>query len=160
VRSPPGTAIRGRALKFTVVDLGRDYPGRISDFADARNSFIKDLPNGEYVLFVDSDEEAPKMLLDYIGSLTPQFPYYWVRRIELVNNKYVPVFNPNYNGKLCSNKIRFIGRVHEMITPREPHGVIDIPIIHNHSGPASYSGSAQSMIKLGLLKVREVVRGW
>jgi hypothetical protein len=160
VRSPLGTAIRGKALKFTVVDLGRDYPGRISDFADARNSFIKDLPNGEYVLFVDSDEEAPKMLLDHISSLKPQFPYYWVRRIELVNNKYVPVFNPNYNGKLCSNKIRFIGRVHEMITPREPHGVIDIPIIHNHSGLASYSGGAQSMIKLGLLKVREVVRGW
>ena len=155
-----GTTIGGRALKFTVVDLGRDYPGRISDFADARNSFIKNLPDREYVLFVDSDEEAPKMLLDYVGTLKPQFPYYWVRRIELVNNKYVPVFNPNYNGKLCSNKVRFIGRVHEIITPREPHGVIDIPIIHNHSGPASYSGGAQSMLKLGLLKVREVVRGW
>jgi len=160
MRSPLGTTIRGRALKFTVVDLGRDYPGHISDFADARNSFIKDLPDGEYVLFVDRDEEAPKMLLNYIRSLKPQFPYYWVRRIELVNNKYVPVFNPNYNGKLCSNKIRFIGRVHEMIAPREPHGMIDIPIIHNHSGPTSYSGGAQSKIKLGLLKVREVVRGW
>jgi hypothetical protein len=151
---------RRRALKFTVVDLGRDYPGHISDFAEARNSFIKDLPDGEYVLFVDSDEEAPEMLLDYIGRLKPQFPYYWIRRVELVNNRYVPVFNPNFNGKLCSNGIRFVGRVHEMITPREPHGVIDIPIIHNHSGPASYSGGAQSMLKLGLLKVREVVRGW
>jgi hypothetical protein len=147
-------------LKFTIVDLGRDYSGQISDFADARNSFIKDLPDGEYVLFVDSDEEAPKMLLDYIGRLKPQFPYYWIRRVELVNNRYVPVFNPNYNGKLCSSKVRFVGRVHEMIIPREPHGVIDIPIIHNHTGPASYSGGAQTKVKLGLLKVREVVRGW
>jgi len=147
-------------LKFRVIDLGRDYPGHITDFADARNSFVKDLLDDEYLLFVDSDEEAPKMLLDYIGKLKPQFPYYWVRRIELVNNKYVPVFNPNYNGRLCSNRVRFIGRVHEMIIPREPHGVIDIPIIHNHTGPASYRGGAQSGLKLGLLKVREVVRGW
>ena len=100
------------------------------------------------------------MLLDYIGRLKPQFPYYWVRRIELVNNKYVPIFNPNYNGRLCSNRVRFIGRVHEMIIPREPHGLIDIPIIYNHTGPASYRGEAQSGLKLGLLKVREVVRGW
>ena len=147
-------------MKFRVIDLGRDYPGHITDFADARNSFVKDLPDDEYLLFVDSDEEAPKMLLDYIGRLKPQFPYYWVRRIELVNNKYVPVFNPNYNGKLCSNRVRFIGRVHEMIIPREPHGVIDIPIIHNHTDPASYTGGAQSGLKLGLLKVREVVREW
>ena len=147
-------------MKFRVIDLGRDYPGHITDFADARNSFVKDLLDDEYLLFVDSDEEAPKMLLDYIGRLKPQFPYYWVRRIELVNNKYVPVFNPNYNGRLCSNRVRFIGRVHEMIIPREPHGVIDIPIIHNHTGQASYTGGAQSGLKLGLLKVREVVRGW
>jgi len=147
-------------LKFRVIDLGRDYPGHITDFADARNSFVKDLLDDEYLLFVDSDEEAPKMLLDYIGRLKPQFPYYWVRRIELVNNKYVPVFNPNYNGRLCSNRVRFIGKVHEMIIPREPHGVIDIPIIHNHTGQASYTGGAQSGLKLGLLKVREVVRGW
>ena len=147
-------------MKFRVIDLGRDYPGHITDFADARNSFVKDLLDDEYLLFVDSDEEAPKMLLDYIGRLKPQFPYYWVRRIELVNNKYVPVFNPNYNGKLCSNRVRFIGKVHEMIIPREPHGVIDIPIIHNHTGQASYTGGAQSGLKLGLLKVREVVRGW
>ena len=147
-------------LKFRVIDLGRDYPGHITDFADARNSFVKDLPDDEYLLFVDSDEEAPKMLLDYIGKLKPQFPYYLVRRIGLGNNKYVPVFNPNYNGRLCSNRVRFIGRVHEMIIPREPHGVIDIPIIHNHTGPASYGGGAQSGLKLGLLKVREVVRGW
>jgi len=33
-------------------------------------------------------------LLDYIGRLKPQFPYYWVRRIELVNNKYVPESPP------------------------------------------------------------------
>lgn len=147
-------------MKFTVVDLRRDYPGHISDFADARNTFLKNLPDQEYVLFVDSDEEAPKMLLDYLEGLKPQFPYYWVRRVELVNNRYVPVFNPNFNGKLCSNKVRFVGRIHEIIVPREPHGVIDIPIIHNHTGQASYSGGAQSRLKLGLLKVREVVRGW
>lgn len=143
-----------------MVDLRRDYPGHISDFADARNTFLKNLPDQEYVLFVDSDEEAPKMLLDYLEGLKPQFPYYWVRRVELVNNRYVPVFNPNFNGKLCSNKVRFVGRIHEIIVPREPHGVIDIPIIHNHTGQASYSGGAQSRLKLGLLKVREVVRGW
>jgi hypothetical protein len=47
-----------------------------------------------------------------------------------------------------------------MIVPREPHGSIDIPIIHYHHGPSSYSGGGQSRIKLGLLKVREVVGGW
>jgi hypothetical protein len=83
-----------KALKFTIVDLGRDYPGNISDFAEARNSFVKNLLYEEYESFVDSDEEAPKMLLDYIGRLKPQFPYYWVRRIELANNKYVPSSQP------------------------------------------------------------------
>ncbi|HEV2120279.1 MAG TPA: hypothetical protein VGS11_09285 [Candidatus Bathyarchaeia archaeon] len=37
-------------MKFSVVDLGRDYSGHISDFAEARNSFIKDLPDNEYSL--------------------------------------------------------------------------------------------------------------
>ena len=47
-------------LKFRVIDLGRDYPGHITDFADARNSFVKDLRDDEYLLFVDKDEEAPR----------------------------------------------------------------------------------------------------
>jgi hypothetical protein len=47
-----------------------------------------------------------------------------------------------------------------MIIPREPHGVIAIPITHNHTGPASYTGGAESGLMFGLLKMREVVRGW
>jgi len=47
-------------LKFRIIDLGRDYPGHITDFADARNSFVKDLRDDEYLLFVDKDEEAPR----------------------------------------------------------------------------------------------------
>ena len=111
-------------------------------------------------MFADSYEEAPKMLLDYLAKLKPQFPYYWVRRVELSNYRYVTVLNPNYNGILCSNKVRFVGGVHEMISPREPHGLVDIPVIHNHCSPTKYSGRAQSRVKLALLKVIEVVRGW
>jgi hypothetical protein len=45
-------------LKFTSVDLGRNYAGHIRDFAEVRNFFIKDLPHIEYVLLADSHEEV------------------------------------------------------------------------------------------------------
>jgi hypothetical protein len=40
--------------------MEQDYPGRIT----ARNSFVKDLPDEKYLMFVNSDKEAPKMLLN------------------------------------------------------------------------------------------------
>jgi hypothetical protein len=47
-----------------------------------------------------------------------------------------------------------------MIIPREHYGMIDIPIVHDDTGPASYARGTQSGLLLGLLKKRDVVRGW
>lgn len=127
-------------MKFEVIYLGRDYEGKITDFSEARNSFLETLDDDEYVLFVDDDEEAPQLLLRYISKLKPQYPYYWVRKVELHNNRYIPQFNPHFDSRLISNKVRFFGRVNERIRPKNPHGIIDIPIIHNHTGPATWTG--------------------
>jgi hypothetical protein len=152
-------------VEFSTVDLGRQYPGKIDDFARARNSFLENLPDNHYVLFVDSDEEAPLMLLDHIKRLEPEHPYYWVRRIELSNDNYFAGCNPNFKPALVSSRVRFTNRIHEKIVPKNPHGIIQIPIIHNHRGTRQYDGI--SRLRAGRLghywqgakKMVEVARG-
>jgi len=118
-----------------VVRLGTDYLGKIDDFSAARNSFLS---KHEWVLFIDNDEEASVMLVNYLNQLDPQFPYYWIRRINLHNGRYREAWNPDFAPRLVSNRVKFAGRVHEKITPKDPHGIIDYPIIHNHLGPFTY----------------------
>ncbi len=150
-------------MKYKVVCLGRDYEGRFTDFSEAKNSFIENLPDNEYVLFVDSDEEAPQILLRYLDRLKPLYPYYWVRKVELHNNRYIPQFNPHFDSRLISNRVRFFGRVNERAKPKNPHGVIDIPIVHNHIGPQKWTGHSYQYLPyyrywMGIKKMVEVVR--
>jgi hypothetical protein len=118
-------------LEYKIVKIGRDYDAKIDDFAEARNSFLS---RYDWVLFVDDDEEASDMLLSYLDQLIPSFPYYWIRRINLHDGRYRGAWNPDFAPRLVSNKVRFEGRVHERIVPKDPHGIIDFPIIHNHIG--------------------------
>ncbi len=122
-----------------MISLGRDYHGKITDFAEARNSFLEKLPDDQWVLFIDDDAEASKMLLSFLDSFNPprNARYYSIRTINLFNNEYQPLLNPFFWRVLVSNKARYIGKVHEKI-PGEPTGLIDLPIIHNHKGPVSY----------------------
>ena len=115
--------------------MGTDYSGKIEDFAAARNSFLS---RSEWVLFIDNDEEASGMLLNYLDKLEPKFPYYWIRRVNLHNGKYREAWNPDFAPRLVSSRVKFIGRVHEKVVPRDPHGIIDFPIIHNHLGSFEY----------------------
>src|SRR5262249_3993285 len=104
------------------------------------------------------------MLLRYAEHLEPRYPYYWVRRLNLLNGTYQPVWNPEYSGRLVSNKVRYAGAVHERVVPRDPHGIIDFPIIHNHIGASTYANFwYQNLpvyrIFLAGKKAMEVVRG-
>jgi len=90
------------------------------------------------VLFIDNDEEASEMLLSYLSQLEPKYPYYWIRRINLHNGRYREAWNPDFAPRLVSNRVEFFGRVHERIRPKDPHGIIDFPIIHNHLGASTY----------------------
>ena len=154
-------------MKFRIVDLGRDFPGKITDFAKARNTFLEGLLDNEYVLFVEPDEEVPKMLLDYIASLKPQYPYYNIRRINLLDNRFVPLWNPGFVAKLCSNKVRFVRGVHEIAMPRTPCGWIDIPTIHNQLSTDSpypvkvprWYGTRLYRLLFVLFKLRDILRG-
>ena len=125
----------GQALKHETISLGRDYKGHIDDFAAARNYFLS---KHDWVLFIDDDEEACGMLLDYIERLNPKYPYYWIRRINLHNGRYRATWNPEYVPRLVSSKVKFVGLIHETVVPRKPHGTIDFPIIHNHTGGFAY----------------------
>lgn len=115
------------------------------------------------MLFLDDDEEASDMLLDYLSQLEPRFPYYWVRRLNLYNGKYRAIWNPELATRLVSNRVRYVGRVHERIVPKDPHGVIDYPIIHNHIGPTTYRNywyQSHPLYRfwIGVRKVMEVIR--
>ncbi len=99
-------------MKYKLVNLGKDYPGRIDDFAAARNYFLE---KHEWVLFIDDDEEACDMLLNHLATLEPKYPYYWIRRINLYKGKYRALWNPDFQSRLVSNKVKFIGRVHEKV---------------------------------------------
>jgi hypothetical protein len=142
------------------VSLRKDFKGTIDDFAAARNRFLLKY---EWVLFVDDDEEASEMLLNYLRQLVPRFPYYWVRRFNLWNGKYRGLWNPDFAPRLVSNNVRFVGRVHEKVVPRDPHGVIDFPIIHNHVGPSTYKNYWYQdhpiyRVWIGIKKAIEVAR--
>jgi hypothetical protein len=150
----------GSGLRYKIVNLGRDYQGKIDDFSAARNHFLSKY---EWVLFIDEDEEASDMLLDYVAKLEPRFPYYWIRRVNLHNGKYRAIWNPQLAPRLVSNKVRFVGRVHEKVVPKDPHGNIDFPIIHNHLGLFGYKNywyqdHPMYRIWTGVKKVIEVVR--
>lgn len=117
----------------------------------------------EWVLFVDDDEEACDMLLDYLNQVDPKFPYYWIRRINLANGRYRALWNPEYSPRLVSNRVKFVGDVHERVVPKEPHGIIDFPIIHNHRGGFAYRNYwyqdlPMYRLWLGVKKAIEVVR--
>lgn len=153
-------------MRWRIVNLESEYDGRIDSFSDARNSFIKQLRRHEYVLFLANDEEAPFMLRKLIDRLTPTYPYYWIRRVNLLQNRWMPAWNPEYSPQLVSNKVRFFGKVHERVTPHRPHGTIDIPIIHNQPDiSASYRNKwyQNTMIYnrfwLATKKIIEVARG-
>ena len=131
-------------MNWRTVNLRIDYPGPITSFADARNSFLKQLYKDEYVLFLSEDEEASLMLLKHLDKLEPSYPYYWIRRINLVHGRYVAWANPDFEPQLVSSKVRFVGRLHEHVEPRKPHGTIDFPIIHNQNGQRSYDSGWKS----------------
>ena len=148
-------------MEYRIVNLARDYAGKINDFAAARNSFLS---INEWVLFVDDDEEASNLLLSHLDRLVATFPYYAIRRINLLNGKYRESWNPDIVPRLVSGKVRFIGRVHERIVPRDPHGIIDFPIIHNHLGSSYvyknywYQNTPFHRVWLGAKKAMEVIR--
>jgi hypothetical protein len=137
-----------------------DYSGKIEDFSKARNSFLQE---NEWVLFIDDDEEASEMLLGYLRNLQPRFPYYWIRRINLHNGRYRGAWNPDFAPRLVSNRVRFVGRVHEKISPADPHGIIDFPIIHNHCSSSGYKNYWYQDLPvyrawIGIKKAIEVMR--
>lgn len=116
----------------------KDYPYQpIKNFADARNYFIRDLPDNEYVLFTSDHEEVPQMLHNYIRRLEPKYPYYRIRLIRLIDGKLESLFDPTYQANLCSNRMRFIG------WPEHPNcrgeGTIDIPMLHNKKASEMHS---------------------
>jgi hypothetical protein len=147
-------------IKYEIISLRRDYPGKIDDFSLARNHFLSKY---EWVLFIDDDEEASDMLLNHIDGLLPQFPYYWIRRINLHNGRYRGAWNPDLVPRLVSSRVRFVGRVHEKVMPKDPHGIIDFPILHNHKGSFGYENywyqdNPLYRVWLGVKKSIEVVR--
>ena len=129
-------------MKYQIIDLGKHYPGKIHDFSEARNLFLEKLKDGEWILYKDSDVEASQMLLEYLDKLVPEYPWYDIRQFNYINGKYQPLQNPFYTGVLASNRVRWRGRVHEKLYPRNPHGVIELPLIHNHKGPSLYENSS------------------
>src|SRR2546427_10167406 len=120
-------------MNFRIVSLGRDYPGKITDFAEARNSFLEQLPDDEWILFLDDDVEARLMLLHKLKRFQPpeNAQYYSIRTVNLTNDEYRPWHNPFFWRRLVSNKVRYFGKLHERIKG-EPTGLIDIPVFHNH----------------------------
>lgn len=125
-------------MNFTIHTL-KEYPNQpIKDFAEARNWFLRQLDKDEYVFFLSDHEEAPIMLLKYIAGLKPEYPYYAIRLIRLVNNRLEVLYDPIYQPNLCSNRMKFVGKLHEGPVPRRPYGTIDIPMIHNSDGHHSY----------------------
>ncbi len=147
-------------MDFEIVDLGRDYPGKITDFAAARNTFLMNLPDNRFVLYKDSDVEAPEMLLKYIRGLLGIYPWYDIRQVNLVNGRYSQLGNPFYTGVLASNRVRWLGHngVKEKLYPREPHGTIDIPLIHNHVGQTTHWEVAPPRPLLAAKKLYEILR--
>lgn len=146
-------------MNFQIVDIGRDYPGKIRDFAEARNSFLDRLiHNDEYILYKDSDVEASQMLLEHLQQLEPTMPWYDIRQINYRNGVYQPLENPFFTGVLVSRKAVWVGKIHEKVYPRNPHGRIDLPLIHNHIGPDKYPNRHPPRLLLAMKKMNEILR--
>jgi len=133
-------------LKYRIVDLGRDYPGRITDWSMARNSFLEQLGDGEWILFKAEDEEHSIGLVKYLAQLKPEYPYYAIRRINLVHGKYQEWANPDFQPMLVSNRVRYMGRIHEHLVPHKPYGIIDYPIIHDQNGVRPYDSGWKATV--------------
>ncbi len=150
-------------MRFQIVDLERDWWGKIEDFSIVRNRFLDTLNDEDYILWKSRDEELSETLLEYIRGLEPEYPYYWIRRFNLEDGCYAEWANPEYSPHLVSKRVRYHGRVHEHVKPKNPHGVIDIPIVHNHTGPRPYDGGwkATSAYRpiLAFKKSLDVMRG-
>ena len=156
-------------MNFKVVDLGRDWKGPqpIPNLSEARNTFIDNLKDDEYVLFVDSDEEAPKMLLDFLSRLKPQYPCYCTNIFEVATGRVWRKSN------LLSNKVKLIRHPHEIAVMRNPYrrlrrdevGLIDFPVIHNHpiarksnyEQPLWYTTRAYRLLVV-LFRIRDMAR--
>src|SRR5690349_8352327 len=110
-------------LNYRIVDIGK-FPVRITDFSEVRNAVLDSLEDNEYVLWKSADEEHSKMLLEYLNTLKPQYPYYAIRRINFLDGKYWEAGNPDYSPHLISNKVRYVGAIHEQVRPRKPYGKI------------------------------------
>lgn len=143
---------------YHVVDLGRDYHGKIHDFAEARNSFLDGLSDNEYILYKDSDVELTKTLETYLNNLKPEFPWYDIRQVNLRNWKFMQLENPFFTGVLASNRVHWQGRVHEKLYPRNPHGIIDAPLVHNHLGPTTYQNWTPPRPLLVAKKLWQILR--
>ena len=100
------------------------------------------------------------MLLRHIRGMLGIFPWYDIRQINLVNGRYQQVGNPFFTGVLASNRVRWrsINGVKERLYPREPHGRIDIPLIHNHEGPTKHWEVAPPRPLLVARKLYEILR--
>ena len=147
-------------MKYKIVDLGWDYAGKIDDFAKARNFFLLDLPDDEYVLYLDSDVEASDLLLEHVRQLRPEYPWYDIRQINYLNGHYQQLGNPFFTGVLASNRVRWRSKngVKEKLYPRNPHGRIDLPLIHNHVGPTTHWEVNPPRPILAAKKIYEIVR--
>jgi len=126
-------------LKYRIVDLAWDYPGRITDWSKARNHFLDELGPGEWILWKAQDEELTLGLIKHLAGLNPTYPYYAIRRINLVHGRFQEWANPDFSPQLVSNRVRYVGRVHEHLVPRKPYGIIDYPIIHDQNGGRPYN---------------------
>lgn len=131
----------GLLVSFSVIDIGKEMGDqKIDDFSKVRNRFIESLNDEEYILFLDSDEEAPRLLLKLCKAIVyTGVPYYRVRRVNLNGWKWAALANPDYCDRFVSNKVRYQGKVHESVRPRFPYAKIEVPIIHNHTGPIRYT---------------------
>lgn len=145
-------------LIYHIVDLGRDYHGKIHDFAEARNTFLADLPDNEYVLYKDSDVELTQTLKTQLDWLKPVYPWYDIRQINLREWRFTELENPFFTGVLASNRVHWEGRVHEKLYPRNPHGRIDAPLIHNHLGPTLYNNWNPPRVMLAAKKLWSILR--
>jgi len=150
-------------LDYRIIDLAQDYPGRITDWAEARNSFLDQLGPGEWILWKAEDEEHSSSLIQYLAGLNPRYPYYAIRRINLVHGKFQEWANPDFQPFLVSNRVRYVGRVHEHVVPRKPYGIIDYPIIHCQNGPRPYDSGWKATMAYrpvhAVKKAVEVLRG-
>ena len=125
-------------LKYETYNLGHDWPGKIHDFSKVRNLFLEHSDTG-WIFWQSDDEEPSRLLLKYIEGLNPTYPYYGIRRINLRNGRYIQAENPDFSPHLVSDKVRYVGKLHEHVEPRRPCGYIDYPIIHNQANGDSYN---------------------